>query len=101
MTRQKKSTGSPKRKMSEMISEMAANFISVGKTPEEKQNRLTAACSAWNMACGSPEVRQRQLEQYQEGYQRPIGNGTGRPGLLQDRRQRTDLPPFGPADTLP
>ena len=60
----------PKRKMSEMISEMAAPFISGGKTPEEKHHRLTAACSAWNMACGSPEVRQRQLEQYKEGYLR-------------------------------
>ncbi len=58
----------PKRKISEMISEMAASFISEGKTREEKQSRLTAACSAWNMACGSPEVRQQQLEQYVEGY---------------------------------
>lgn len=31
---------SPKRKISEMISEMAASFISGGKTPEEKH--LTA-----------------------------------------------------------
>lgn len=61
---------SAKRKMSEMISEMAASFISVGKTAEEKQSRLTAACSAWNMACGSPETRRQQLEQYVEGYQR-------------------------------
>jgi hypothetical protein len=61
---------SPKRKMSEMISEMAGNFIGVGKSAEEKQSRLTAACSAWNMACGSPEVRQQQLEQYVEGYRR-------------------------------
>ena len=58
----------PKRRMSEMISEMAAPFISEGKTPEEKQHRLNAACSAWNMACGSPEVRRQQLEQYVEGY---------------------------------
>jgi hypothetical protein len=58
----------PKRKMSELISEMAAPFISEGKTPEEKHHRLTAACSAWNMACGSPEVRRQQLEQYVEGY---------------------------------
>jgi len=58
------------RKMSEMISEMASYFIGVGKTAEEKQSRLTAVCSAWNMACGSQEVRQRQLEQYVEGYQR-------------------------------
>ena len=59
---------SPQRKMSEMISEMAAPFISEGKTPEEKHHRLTAACSAWNMACGSPELRRQQLEQYVEGY---------------------------------
>ena len=58
------------RKMSEMISEMASYFIGVGKTAEEKQSRLTAVCSAWNMAFGSQEVRQRQLEQYFEGYQR-------------------------------
>jgi hypothetical protein len=61
---------SPKRKLSEMISEMAADFIGIGKTVEEKQSRLTAVCSAWNMACGSPEVRQRQLAQYGEGYMR-------------------------------
>jgi len=57
-------------KMSEMISEMAAHFISGGQTPEEKHHRLTAACSAWNMACGSPELQRQQLEQYIEGYQR-------------------------------
>lgn len=61
---------SPKRKMSELIAELAAGFIGVGKTPEEKQSRLSAACSAWNMACGSPEIRRQQLEQYLEGYQR-------------------------------
>lgn len=60
----------PPRKTSEMISEMAGDFIGVGKTAEERQSRLNAACSAWNMACGSSEVRQRQLEQYAEGYQR-------------------------------
>jgi hypothetical protein len=59
-----------KRKISEMISEIAAGFIGVGKTAEEKQSRLTAACSAWNIACGSPEIRRRQLDQYIEGYLR-------------------------------
>jgi len=39
-------------------------FISEGKTPEEKHHRLTAACSAWNMACGSPDVRRQQLEMF-------------------------------------
>ena len=70
MTRRKKSNKSPKRKMSEMISEMAAGFLGVGDTLGERQNRLNAACSAWNMACGPPEARQRQLEQYKEGYLR-------------------------------
>ena len=70
MSRRKKSNKPTKRKMSEMISEMAAGFLGVGDTIGERQNRLNAACSAWNIACGSPEVRQRQLEQYKEGYLR-------------------------------
>ena len=70
MTQPKNSDASTKRKMSEMISEMAAGFLGVGDTIGERQNRLNAACTAWNMACGSPEVRQRQLEQYREGYLR-------------------------------
>jgi hypothetical protein len=68
MSRRKKSDKPTKRKMSEMISEMAAGFLWVGDTLGERQNRLNAACTAWNMAGGSPEVRQRQLEQYKEGY---------------------------------
>ena len=60
----------PRRKMSEMISEIGAGFISVGKSLEERQNRLTAVCSAWNMACASPEDRQQQLQQYAESYRR-------------------------------
>ena len=70
MARRRKSKTSTKRKMSEMISDMAAGFLAVGDTIEERQNRLNAACSAWNMACGSPEVRRRQLELYKEGYLR-------------------------------
>ena len=61
---------SAKRKMSEMISELAAHFIGLGKTPGEKQNRLNAVCNAWNSACVSPKRRRRQLDQYIEGYRR-------------------------------
>jgi len=68
MTRRKKRKTPAKRKMSEMISKMAVGFLSVGDTIGERQNRLNAACTAWNMACGSPEVRQRQLGQYRQGY---------------------------------
>ncbi len=70
MTQRTGSDPSTKRKMSEMISEMAVDFLGVGNTIGERQNRLNAACTAWNMACGSPKVRQRQLEQYKEGYLR-------------------------------
>src|SRR3954454_9347759 len=70
MTRRQKSNKPTKRKITEMISEMAAGFLGVGGTIGERQNRLNAACTAWNMACGLPEVRQRQLEQYKEGYLR-------------------------------
>jgi hypothetical protein len=70
VTQPKNSDPSPKRKMSEMISEMGAGFVGVGNTIGERQNRLNAACSAWNMACVSSEVRQRQLKQYGENYLR-------------------------------
>jgi hypothetical protein len=76
---------SPNRKMSEMISEMAASFISGGKTPEEKHHRLTAACSAWNMACVSEEIRRQQLEQYVEGYRQ--NNPATSPGDLANVRK--------------
>src|SRR3954449_12624863 len=58
----------PRRKMSEMISEIGATFISVGKTLAERQNRLTAVCSAWNMACASPANRRQQLQQFADSY---------------------------------
>jgi len=56
------------RKVSEMIWQFAGEFIRSGKTLEEKQNRLNAACSAWNMACIPPEMRNRSLNQYIESY---------------------------------
>jgi hypothetical protein len=64
------SSEATKRKMSEMISEIGAPFISVGKTLTERENRLTAVCSAWNMACASPENRQHQLQQFADSYRR-------------------------------
>ena len=68
MIRRNRRKSSAKRRMSEMISEMAVGFLAVGNTVGERENRLNATCTAWNMACASPKVRQRQLEQYGEGY---------------------------------
>ncbi len=70
MTQRKEPDKLTRRKMSETISEMAAGFLGVGDTLGERQNRLNAACSAWNMACCPPEVRERQLQKYKEGYLR-------------------------------
>ena len=57
-----------KRKVSEMIWEFAGEFIRSGRTLEEKQNRLNAACSAWNIACNPPDIWDRSLDQYVESY---------------------------------
>jgi hypothetical protein len=64
------SSEAPERKISEIISEIGAPFISMGKTLTERQNRLTAVCSAWNMACASPTNRQQRLQQFADSYRR-------------------------------
>jgi hypothetical protein len=70
MNKHQDDSDSPTHKMSELISEIGGAFISVGKTLAERQNRLTAVCSAWNMACASPEYRQQQLQQFADSYRR-------------------------------
>lgn len=70
MTQHDNSDKPTKGKMSEMIAAMGAGFLRVGKTLEQRQNRLNAACTAWNIACGSPEQRRRHLEVYAESYLR-------------------------------
>ena len=56
------------KKMSEMILEIASGFIHGASSPQEKQNRLEAACGAWNIACSPPEAREEMLDQYVVGY---------------------------------
>lgn len=51
-----------------MIWEFAGEFIRSGRTLEEKQNRLNAACSAWNIAINPPSAWDRSLDQYVESY---------------------------------
>lgn len=55
-------------KISKSILEFAGEFICLGKTLEDRQNRLNAACSAWNMACNTPELRKRHLDHYVRRY---------------------------------
>ncbi len=90
MSRHQKPIKPARRKLSELISEMAAGFLGVGETLGERQNRLNAACTAWNMACGSPETRQRQLDQYTEGYLR-FNPGTSPDDLAKIRQDMETL----------
>jgi hypothetical protein len=48
MTQPRNPGSVPKRKKSEMIAEMAAGFLGVGDTIEDRQNRLSDAFTAWN-----------------------------------------------------
>ena len=49
--------GDAKPKVSEMLINVAGNFISMGDDEEEKQQLLNCAVSAWNMACLEEEKK--------------------------------------------
>ena len=55
-------------KISQSIWEFAGDFIRMGKTLEQRQSRLNAACSAWNIACNHPGVRKKNLDHYMRSY---------------------------------
>ena len=57
-------------KISEMVWEFAGDFIRMGDSEEDRHSRLTAACSAWNMACAPVEKRAGMLDQYMTGFKR-------------------------------
>lgn len=59
-----------KRKISEMIWEFASDFIRLGNTQGQKEARLIAVSSAWNIACNPPEQQQKVLDRYMTGYLR-------------------------------
>ncbi len=52
----------PERDIAEMVVEFAAEFIVLGESVEEQENRLAAACSAWNIACETAEIRPMLLD---------------------------------------
>jgi hypothetical protein len=66
--RQRRPPPSARSKISQSILEFAGDFIHMGDTLEDRQNRLNAACSAWNMACNTSELREQHLAQYVRGY---------------------------------
>ncbi len=66
---------SPKIKMSELISEYAADYINMGDNTEERQSYLNGACTAWNIANLDEKDREGAIRQTIEGYKR-INPGT-------------------------
>ncbi len=64
------SSAPDKGKISQMIWEYAGDFIRMGKTLEDRQSLLNAACSAWNIACDSPDQRKANLDHYLVEYRR-------------------------------
>lgn len=55
-------------KMSAKVLRISDGFIEAGDTVQERQNRLMAVCTAWNLACGNPENLQQQLASWASTY---------------------------------
>lgn len=51
-------------KVSQMLIDYASDFIAIADTLEEKQSRLNAACSAWNIAILPRHQRKKALSTY-------------------------------------
>ena len=51
-----------------MIFEFAQDFIATGESMEQKQSRLNAACTAWNIANLPKYERRKALERYLQSY---------------------------------
>ena len=68
--RHKKPAPRERRKLSEVIWEYAGDFIGMGDTLDERQSLLNAACSAWNIACNSADIRNRYVNRYIKEYRR-------------------------------
>ncbi len=66
--RQQRPQPSARPKISQSLWEFAGDFLRMGDTLEDRQNRLNAAASAWNMACNTPELREKHLRQYLREY---------------------------------
>jgi len=61
---------SQKKKISEMISDFAGDYISLGDDIQEMQQYLHAAVSAWNTACLNKRDRVRLIKSYMQNYRK-------------------------------
>ena len=59
-----------KPKLSEMVLGFAGDYIAMGDSIEEKQEYLTGAVSAWNIACLDKKERDRAIQRYMAEYRK-------------------------------
>jgi hypothetical protein len=64
----KKRTSKPK--VSEMLMDVARDYVSMGEDIEEKQQLLNGASSAWNIACLERKERDRAIKKYMRKYKK-------------------------------
>jgi siderophore synthetase component len=55
------------KKVSQMILDVAALFIELGKSEEERQSNLDIACKAWNISILSENKRNEEYNKYLDG----------------------------------
>ena len=59
-----------KPKVSEMLMDVAREYVVMGEDIEEKQQLLNGAASAWNIACLGKKERERSIKKYLRKYKK-------------------------------
>ena len=59
-----------KAKVSEMLMDVARDYIALGEDIEHKQQLLNGAASAWNIACMGKEKRRQAIKKYMRRYRK-------------------------------
>ncbi|WP_323697055.1 hypothetical protein [Thiorhodovibrio litoralis] len=62
--------------ISQMIIDLAADYIDLGSTLEEKQNYLNVLCVAWNIAILPKSLRKEALDEFSANYKIKNPNDT-------------------------
>ncbi len=58
------------KKISEMLLNVAGDFIAMGEDIAEKQELLNASVSAWNIACLKDDKRQQAINKFMKEYKK-------------------------------
>jgi hypothetical protein len=58
------------KKVSEMLLDVAGDFLAMGEDISDKQQLLNAAASAWNIACLKGDKRQQAIKKFMKNYRK-------------------------------